>query len=198
MWSKVGLPFKKKSCIAHAWVQLTVKKFETIKMCITKYNNQLKKQNSNCINMRKDMSYIYKLYITHIPKILVYNVWLILIHTTTCMYKKYLLYFKFLGKGESFRSLAFGYRISPSAISKFVLKVLTALQKQFVPLFLSSLDQINCNQKAGEFMKRWDFPNCVAAIDGKHMRIVAPSKSGSIYFNFKGFFFYCTSRNGWC
>lgn len=96
--------------------------------------------------------------------------------------------FRFLATGESFRSLAFSYRISSSAISTFVPKVLAELQKQLVPIFLPTPDQINWNQKAEEFMKRWDFPNCVAAIDGKHVRIVAPSKSGSMYFNFKGFF----------
>lgn len=99
----------------------------------------------------------------------------------------YTIRFRFLVTGESFRSLAFGYRIS-SAISTFVPKVLAAIQKQLVPIFLPSPDHINWNQKAEEFKKRWDFPNCVAAIDGKHVRIVAHSKLGSLYFNFKGVF----------
>lgn len=33
-------------------------------------------------------------------------------------------------------------------------------------------------------MIRWDFPNCVAPIDSKYIKIVAPFKSGS----FKGYF----------
>lgn len=96
--------------------------------------------------------------------------------------------FRFLATGESYRSLAFGYRISPSAISTFVPRVLAVLQMKLVPLFLRPPDHINWEQKAEEFWKRWGFPNCVAAIDGKHVRIVAPSKSGSLYFNYKGYF----------
>ncbi|CAH1959144.1 unnamed protein product [Acanthoscelides obtectus] len=102
--------------------------------------------------------------------------------------EKLALTLRFLATGESYRSLSFGYRISHSAISKIVPKVLAALQTKLVPLFLPPPEEIRWAQKADEFWKRWSFPNCIASIDGKHVRIVAPAKSGSLYFNYKGYY----------
>lgn len=96
--------------------------------------------------------------------------------------------FRYLATGESLHSLQFQFRISVSEISNIIKHTLAALRKSLVPLMLPPLTQQDLEEKAKEFALKWDFPNCSGAIDGKHIRIMCPNNSSSLFYNYKGFF----------
>jgi len=52
-----------------------------------------------------------------------------------------------------------------------------------MPVLLPPLTENDFKTRASEFWERWNFPNCVGAIDGKHVRVMSPDKTGSLYFN---------------
>ncbi|XP_050313123.1 uncharacterized protein LOC126748138 [Anthonomus grandis grandis] len=102
--------------------------------------------------------------------------------------EKLALVLRFLATGESYRSMAFNYRISHNYISVLVRDVLKVLYNKLVPLFLKQPSKEDYLRIAGQFDEKWNFPNCCGAIDGKHVRIICPQNSGSLFFNYKSFF----------
>lgn len=97
-------------------------------------------------------------------------------------------FFRFLGHGGSFRSLAQTYRLGRSTVAKVIYKTLEAIWKNLVQIHMPQPTCDKLKRNAELFFSRWQFPNCLGAIDGKHFRIMNPPNSGSAYYNYKKFF----------
>ncbi|KAL4082834.1 hypothetical protein QTP88_029490 [Uroleucon formosanum] len=84
--------------------------------------------------------------------------------------------------------LAVTLRISHSYISLIIKKTLSAFNKYLTPIFLPDISTVDFNIKASEFMTKWNFPNCILVIDGKHIRIRSHNNTGSPFYNYKDYF----------
>lgn len=93
---------------------------------------------------------------------------------------------RYLATGNSYRSLAYEFRVSHNIISLFIPEVCQATINEY------SSDVFHCPQNAEEwkrvtdqFAERWNFHEVCGAIDGKHIAIKKPNDSGSLYYNYK-------------
>ena len=95
---------------------------------------------------------------------------------------------RFLATGNSYASLQYSFRVHESTISKFVPEVCHAIIEVYKGEVLrcpKTDDQ--WKDVARRFSSRWNYHNCLGAVDGKHIAIKKPPNSGSVYFNYKGF-----------
>ncbi|XP_056090844.1 uncharacterized protein LOC130070464 [Rhinichthys klamathensis goyatoka] len=92
---------------------------------------------------------------------------------------------RYLASGDSMVSLAFSYRLGHATVMNSVHMVCAAIEKVMMESFLPRPTQDTWKEVAQGFCEKWNFPNCLGAIDGKHIIIQAPPLSGSQFFNYK-------------
>ena len=56
------------------------------------------------------------------------------------------------------------------------------------PICFPELTQQFWIETATQFYERTNFPHCLGALDGKHIRVIKPEGSGSLYYNYKNYF----------
>lgn len=99
------------------------------------------------------------------------------------------LCFRYLATGESFRSIAFNFRVGETTVSNIVAEVCEALWEKLSPIYMPPvLETSDWELVAANFEQRWNFPHCLGSIDGKHIVLETPRNSGSLYRNYKGSF----------
>eukprot|EP00102_Acyrthosiphon_pisum_P023738 XP_016660948.1 PREDICTED: uncharacterized protein LOC103309795 [Acyrthosiphon pisum] len=92
---------------------------------------------------------------------------------------------RFLATGDTFGTIAFSYRVGEKSVRRIVYKTCEAIWKNLSPIYMSPPNQEQWQKIEEGFRTRWNFPNCVGSIDGKHVIINKPYHSGTLYFNYK-------------
>ncbi|XP_036321171.1 uncharacterized protein LOC118735488 [Rhagoletis pomonella] len=85
---------------------------------------------------------------------------------------------RFLTTGSSYKSLGFSFRMGPSTVSKIVVETITAIWEILQPIHMKDPTESTFREIANEFYLKWNFPNCLGSIDGKHIRVKCPVHSG--------------------
>ena len=96
---------------------------------------------------------------------------------------------RFLATGDSQQSLSFSFRLGKSTVSRIISETCDAIYQSLKD------DYLRCPASTSEwlaiaddFKEIWNFPHVIGALDGKHIRIECPKNSGSLYYNYKGFY----------
>lgn len=79
-------------------------------------------------------------------------------------------------------------RLGISTISGFVALVCEVIWNKLKEVCMpqpSTEDWLEISNKFGTFA---NFPNCIGAADGKHIRVIKPTDTGSLYYNYKHYF----------
>ena len=85
------------------------------------------------------------------------------------------------------QTISFSYRLGHSTVCGIIDSTCAALWETLSPEYLRKPNSSEEWRSISDgFESMWNFPHCIGAIDGKHIMMQAPQKSGSSYFNYKG------------
>ena len=94
---------------------------------------------------------------------------------------------RYLVTGDSMQTISFSYRVGHSTVSGIIESTCDSLWNILMPQYLQRPTTTMEWKRVSEgFEQIWNFPHCVGAIDGKHVVMQAPGRSGSTFYNYKG------------
>ena len=105
-----------------------------------------------------------------------------------CKRKLQINFFRFLATGCSYTNLSFSFRMGLSTVSTIIQEALGIIWTVFQPIHMPVPTTEQFLDIAEKFFNKWNFPHCLGAIDGRHIRIKKPADSGTLFHNYKKFF----------
>lgn len=100
----------------------------------------------------------------------------------------YLFCFRYLATGNTLRNMSYNWRIGKSTLSSHIHLVCRKIWDVFQESYLKEMQYQDWEDVANNFKIKANFPMCLGAIDGKHIRIENFPNSGSMHFNYKHYY----------
>lgn len=97
------------------------------------------------------------------------------------------LYFRYLATGSTFISLGLHFARGDCTVSKIVAETTAIIWNALKDTYMPIPDRNQWNLIAERFNLLWNLPNCLGALDGKHIRIEKLPNAGSSNFNYKSY-----------
>ncbi|KAJ8711924.1 hypothetical protein PYW08_008878 [Mythimna loreyi] len=95
---------------------------------------------------------------------------------------------RYLATGDIFTDLHYTYSIGIKTISCIVREVCYFIWSELCKEYMKMPTKVDWLQIANKFQKSSDFPLCLRAVDDKHIRVIKPMDSGSMFLNYKHYF----------
>ena len=95
---------------------------------------------------------------------------------------------RYLATQDAITTTAYNFWMGASTARKIILNVCTAIWDVLAPIYMPVPSEEKWKSIADEFYERLNFPNCIGAIDGKHVMIQCPFNSGSLFYNYESYF----------
>lgn len=91
----------------------------------------------------------------------------------------------FLAQGSSMQEIAWSYHVGKTTVHVVIRETCEVLWDILSPRVLPSPTENDWSKIMKGYYKRWNMPNCLGALDGKHISIQAPKHSGTEFFSYK-------------
>ena len=96
---------------------------------------------------------------------------------------------RLLASGDKQQSLRLAYRHGRTTVCHTIRETCRAIWQALKDVYLRPPNSSDdWKEIARGFYDHWDLPHCVGSIDCKHINMKYPNNSGSMYYNYKGFF----------
>jgi hypothetical protein len=99
--------------------------------------------------------------------------------------KRLAITLKFLATGTSFYNLSGEFVVGETTVGTIVLETCAAIISVFEQPNQVPRTEMEWKKIAKDFYEKWDYPNTIGALDGKHVLIEKPEHSGSQFHNYK-------------